>query len=128
LVLEGFDENWIFTDYKNRRATYTNLSDGEYLLKVKASNADGYWNDEGVSLKIIVLPPLWKTWWAYTLYGLILLGLFWTLVRKQHNKVLFERKVNEQLENEVLKRTLDLQETNALQGSIRVNMQAILLA
>ena len=45
-MLEGLDKDWIETDYKNLRATYTNLSDGEYIFKVKGSNDDGYWNEE----------------------------------------------------------------------------------
>ncbi len=110
--LEGFDENWIITDYKNRRATYTNIPDGNYLLRIKASNADGYWNEEGTSLKITMLPPLWKTWWAYTFYGLMLLSLLWFFVRVQRNKVLFEREINKQLENKVIERTLNLQKAN----------------
>ena len=44
-MLQGFDDDWIFTDAKNRRATYTNLPAGEYVLRIKASNGDGYWNE-----------------------------------------------------------------------------------
>ncbi|WP_166423592.1 two-component regulator propeller domain-containing protein [Paraglaciecola sp. 20A4] len=110
--LEGFDNDWITTDYKNRRATYTNLSDGTYLLKVIASNNDGYWNEEGTSLKIVVLPPLWKTWWAYTLYCLLFCGLLWFFVRVQLNKVAFERKISEDLEVKVAQRTSELQKAN----------------
>jgi len=73
--LDGFDEEWIQTDWKNRTATYTNLRSGSYTFKVRASNRDGIWNDNITELKIRVLPPPWKTWWAYSLYGLTLAGI-----------------------------------------------------
>ena len=72
--LEGLDKDWIQTDAKNRRATYTALSNGEYHFKVVASNDDGYWNEEGTSIKVIILPPWWKTWWFKTIC--VFLGFF----------------------------------------------------
>ena len=66
--LEGFDEEWIETDWKNRTATYTNLDAGTYTFRVKASNYHGIWSDNERVLSVIILPPPWKTWWAYTLY------------------------------------------------------------
>jgi len=106
--LVGWDKDWVGTDYKNRRATYTNLPDGDYTFRVKASNADGYWNEEGASLQITVLPPPWKTWWAYTLYGLFLLSLVISFIHSQRKKVLFERNINAQLEHKVAERTSEL--------------------
>ncbi|MCJ8318156.1 MAG: ATP-binding protein, partial [Colwellia sp.] len=111
--LVGWDKDWVSTDYKNRRATYTNLPGGDYTFRVKASNSDGYWNEEGASLQITVLPPPWKTWWAYTGYGLIILSLILTFVRSQRKKVLFERHLNAQLEDKVLARTIELEEKNS---------------
>jgi signal transduction histidine kinase/DNA-binding response OmpR family regulator/ligand-binding sensor domain-containing protein len=73
--LENFDDDWIQTDWRNRSATYTNLKPGDYIFKVKASNRDGIWNDHETILKIHVLPPPWKTWWAYTVYGLVFTGI-----------------------------------------------------
>ncbi|MCJ8322147.1 MAG: ATP-binding protein, partial [Colwellia sp.] len=106
--LVGWDKDWVSTDYKNRRATYTNLPNGDYTFRVKASNADGYWNEDGASLKITVLPPPWKTWWAYTLYGLFLLTLVVAFIHSQRKKVLFERNINAQLEHKVVERTSEL--------------------
>ncbi|MCA1991101.1 MAG: PAS domain-containing protein [Coleofasciculus sp. S288] len=65
--LEGFDKDWIYSGSR-RYATYTNLDGGTYIFRVKGSNNDGVWNEEGTSLKVIITPPPWKTWWAYTLY------------------------------------------------------------
>lgn len=72
--LEGYDQEWIQSDWKNRRASYTNLPAGDYTFRVKASNHHGIWSDQEKTLKVIILPPPWKTWWAYTGYGLLFLG------------------------------------------------------
>ncbi len=75
-MLEGFDNHWIHTSAKARTITYTNLDPGEYVLRVKGSNNDGVWNEAGTSLKIIIHPPWWSTWWSYILYGFISVLLF----------------------------------------------------
>jgi signal transduction histidine kinase/ligand-binding sensor domain-containing protein len=58
--MEGFEKEWNYVGYK-REATYTNLNPGEYLFRVKASNNDGVWNEQGIALHIVVLPPWWRT-------------------------------------------------------------------
>ena len=65
--LENFDPRWNFVG-SQRKATYTNLSPGKYIFRVKASNNDGVWNDAGKSLVIIITPPWYLTWWAYLVY------------------------------------------------------------
>lgn len=65
--LEGFDKDWIEAGNK-RTATYTNLSPGNYTFRVKAANADGIWNEQGASVGLSVLPPWYRTWWAYGLF------------------------------------------------------------
>lgn len=78
--LEGFDKEW--NDAATRRiAYYTNIPAGEYRFVVRGSNNDGVWNDEGASIKIVVLPPFWKTWWAYILYLLFTAGIIGFVVR-----------------------------------------------
>lgn len=72
--LEGFDEDWTLADSRSRKVTYTNLDPDVYVFRVKASNHDGYWNEKGVSLKITVLPPFWKTRTAFLLYFLIVIA------------------------------------------------------
>ncbi|MEX2231297.1 MAG: hybrid sensor histidine kinase/response regulator transcription factor [Cyclobacteriaceae bacterium] len=73
--LEGYDKDWIETDWKSRTATYTNLDPGTYIFSVKASNYHGIWSNNERTLAVVILPPPWRTWWAYTLYGLFFLGL-----------------------------------------------------
>ena len=60
-IMEGFEKEWNYTNASRRYVTYTNLDPGEYTFKVKASNNDGVWNEKGVSLRIVILPPWWKT-------------------------------------------------------------------
>ena len=79
---------------------------------MKASNSDGYWNEAGTSLKITVLPPPWKTWWAYTLYGLALLLVVFSYIRSQQRKLIFEKQLNAQLEGKVAERTAALKLSN----------------
>ena len=73
--LEGFDNGWIFAG-TNRKAVYTNIPPGEYTFRVIGSNNDNYWNTKGASLHITILPPPWKTIWAYIIYIIILTLLF----------------------------------------------------
>lgn len=96
-MLEGQDKDWVYIDASRRAAGYSNLSAGKYLLKVMASNSDGVWNPVPATLEIVVLPPWWKTWWAYSLYLLLCLsGLYITFrmvqVRQHyHRQILTER-------------------------------------
>ncbi len=66
--LEGFNNKWLYTDGSSRKVTYTNLDPGNYTFYVKASNNDGVWNEKGISVSIVVLPPFWQTPLAYVLY------------------------------------------------------------
>jgi len=70
--MEGFNEDWIYTDAKRRIAGYTNLDHGDYVFRVKASNNDGVWNETGTSIRLKILPPPWKTKLAYFIYILII--------------------------------------------------------
>ena len=70
-IMEGFDKGWTYTDANRRFATYTNLDPGEYTFKVKGSNNDGIWNEAGTSIKLIITPPWWATWWAYGFYLIV---------------------------------------------------------
>ncbi len=79
--LVDYDKIWLETDAKNNRATYTNLSAGEYIFKVKGFNKDGVWSEKEASIKLIILPPPWKTWWAYLLYFLVLATIVFRFVR-----------------------------------------------
>ncbi len=87
--LEGFDEEWLYSGNKHD-VTYTNLSPGNYVFRVKGTNHDGIWNEKGTTLRIIVTPPWWRTTWSYLIYVIILLILLYSLrkydLKRQHLK------------------------------------------
>jgi len=111
--LEGFkrDEDWHYVD-EQRMATYTNLDAGTYIFKVKAANNDGLWNDEAKTIKITVLPPWWKTWWAYTLYAFVIASILYLYyayslrTAKLKNELAFEHLIREK-DNELYQRKLN---------------------
>ncbi|MCP4215348.1 MAG: hypothetical protein GY765_11870 [bacterium] len=92
--MEGLSDNWIFSGADNRRAAFTKLPPGHYTLKIKGSNNDGEWNEEGISLAIYISPPFWRTWWFA-----LLLGLFGLLAGYQLYRTRIKR-LAQQLENE----------------------------
>lgn len=102
--LEGFHPDWITTNSKNRSVTFANLEPGNYVFHVKASNEDGVWNEEGLSVKLVVLSPVWATPYAYVLYVLLLIGVLWAARRNIVNRERLKAKLKlEHLELEKLK-------------------------
>lgn len=77
--LSGFEKNWNYVNIPS--ATYTNLPSGNYTLLVKGANNDGIWSTNIASLQIKVLPPFWKTWWAYCIYVLLLITILFFVIR-----------------------------------------------
>jgi len=88
-ILEGFDKDWNFVDIPS--ATYTNLPPGNYTFRAKGTNNDGIWSAPRV-LAIKVLPPLWKTWWAYLLYAVCLLAILMVFIRYLVMRALLKRE------------------------------------
>ena len=86
-IMEGFEENWNYTNADRRFVTYTNLDPGEYTFRVNASNNHGVWNEEGASIKIIILPPWWATTYAYLFYVLLIIGTIYLVWRMQLKRV-----------------------------------------
>lgn len=103
--MEGLDNSWITTDGKRRFATYTITEHGEYTFKVTGCGSSGAWNTKGASLKIVIYPPVWKTWWFQVITGIFILTLtiLWYLRRERNYK-----KQKEILELKVVVRTGEL--------------------
>ncbi|MGL1888515.1 MAG: hypothetical protein OCD76_18515 [Reichenbachiella sp.] len=78
--LDGLEADWNYVG-SQRLASYSNLDPGEYTFRVKASNNDGVWNEEGATLKITVLPPWWLTWWADTIMVIMMLIAVYAVVQ-----------------------------------------------
>ncbi|MDA3879370.1 MAG: ATP-binding protein [Prolixibacteraceae bacterium] len=120
--MEGISDEWI--DIGNRRfVPFPALQPGEYTFVVKGSNNDGVWNNQGISIEIIVLPPWWKSIYAYLAYllviGLSVVGFISIRVKKlKHDKMLLEQKVLErtnQIEEQkqlIISQNQELQELN----------------
>jgi len=95
--LDGFEPDWVETNSRERWATYTNLSPGPYTFKVLAANADGLWcpEAEGLSIRLVILPPWYRTWWAYLSYalaiGAVLFGIRRYDLRRQLAKAEAQR-------------------------------------
>ncbi|WP_455672595.1 hybrid sensor histidine kinase/response regulator transcription factor [Phocaeicola sp.] len=103
--LEGFDKYWNYVGSQNK-ATYTNLPAGTYTFKVKATNNDGIWNEEGTSLKIIIHPPFYWSTASKLFYFILVCIVFAFFIRfivkrteKKHEAVI--NKLNANKEKEV---------------------------
>ncbi|MBF0286174.1 MAG: response regulator [SAR324 cluster bacterium] len=98
--LVGVDKDWTYSGDR-RSANYTNLSHGHYTFRVKGSNNDGVWNEEGATLEIIIIPPFWQTWWAYAFYIIVVIGFFAGSIRirtqAQAKELEKQRVINERL-------------------------------
>ncbi len=110
-MLEGLDSDWIDLEHR-RLATFTNLPAGSYVLKVQASNSQGLWNTQGVALPLHVLPPPWKTPWAYALYFLLVLLLLLNLMWRYRRKRALEKQQLAEMERVVAVRTKELRQAN----------------
>jgi len=102
--LENFDEDWVNAG-SSHKATYTSLEPGEYIFRVKGSNNDGVWNEEGVALSITVKPPFWKTLWFKAGMSLLLIFMIFIYIRLRLRRVQAEKR---KLEALVIERTDEL--------------------
>lgn len=95
VMLENFDQTWKEQSLKSRLITYTNLKPGEYILRIKASLPGGPELER--SLKIIITPPFWLTWWAKVIYFLLIVAIAYATTRyirkelqRKHNDLVKE--------------------------------------
>lgn len=73
--LENFNENWLFTDYTDRKVTYTNLDPGKYLFRVQLFQNENESSIKEATLNIIVKPPFWRSIYAYIIYTFVLISI-----------------------------------------------------
>ena len=126
--LEGLEPGWNEVGSKQRLATYTNLDPGKYVFRVQASNSDGVWNEEGVSLPILITPPWWRTNWFRALFAVVVLTLLWAAYQLRVRQL--AAQFNMRLEERVSERTRiarDLHDTllQSFQGLV-LRFQAVL--
>ncbi|QMW05105.1 hybrid sensor histidine kinase/response regulator transcription factor [Spirosoma foliorum] len=99
--LIGLDKDWVYSG-NAATATYTNLPPNTYTFVVNASNTSGVWSPVSHSLKLVIEPPLWATWWAYLVYALLLAGALWLFfkirIRRIQQKSQLELREQESLQ------------------------------
>jgi signal transduction histidine kinase/CheY-like chemotaxis protein/ligand-binding sensor domain-containing protein len=124
-MLENFDKTWNYVGTQHK-ATYTNLDPGTYIFRVKASNNDGLWNEKDISIKVIITPPYWATWWFRVL---ILISVSAIIYAWYKNKVHNIEEQKSALEKQVIERTREvhkqagkLQEAN---GELKVQSEEL---
>ncbi|HEY2727466.1 MAG TPA: histidine kinase dimerization/phospho-acceptor domain-containing protein, partial [Parafilimonas sp.] len=118
-MLEGFDKKWIEAGTK-RTATYTNLDPGKYVFKVKGLNNEGQWSSNITSVKLIVTPPFWLTWWFKLLTAVAIVSACIGFYRYRINTIKAQKKV---LENQVQQRTQELAHSNEEEHKARLDAE-----
>ncbi|TFG97263.1 MAG: hypothetical protein E4H13_11190, partial [Calditrichales bacterium] len=86
-MLEGLDPGWVNSGTR-RFAGYTQLDAGEYIFKVKGTNGDGVWNEQSRSVRVIITPPFWKTWWFISLLILAVSGVIVFIITNRVKQLL----------------------------------------
>jgi ligand-binding sensor domain-containing protein/signal transduction histidine kinase len=102
----GLDEKWIKAGNK-RDATYTRLSPGNYTFRVMGSNNDGIWNPKSASVKVIIHPPFWGTWWFKLIGVMLLTGVIVMAYKSRVRQYKTQKKL---LEDQVLIRTQEIRQ------------------
>ena len=96
-MLEGFEDDWRYVDSRRRIANYTNLLPGEYVFRVRGSNNDGIWNNDGAKIYLKILPPVWRTWWFLTLSILLIAFIIYYLSTIRYRSLLAIEKLKGKL-------------------------------
>jgi signal transduction histidine kinase/ligand-binding sensor domain-containing protein/DNA-binding response OmpR family regulator len=117
--LEGLETDWNYAGADRRYATYTSLDPGEYVFRVIAANSDGLWNEEGYSLRIIVLPPWWKTTWFLFL---LIFVLFFLIIGFYYIQLHSIKTRNKRLDHLVKLKTRDLEHANLILNEQKNNL------
>lgn len=91
--MEGIDDDWNYTSDAHT-ASYAQLPPGDYIFRVRGSNNDGVWNQEEATLSVQILPPWWRTVWAYLIYIILLSGSFVLTLRTYRRREV--QKIREQ--------------------------------
>lgn len=111
-MLDGFEKSWNYVG-SQRKTTYTNLNPGEYTFKVKAANSDGIWNNAPATIKIIIVPPFYMTWWFRVAIFLIICLIIYSYYRYRIYAIKSQKKVLQKLVKEqtaeVVKQSEELQ-------------------
>jgi PAS domain S-box-containing protein len=102
--MEGISDRWV--EIGNRRFVhFTNLPPGNYIFNVRGTNNDGVWNNAGASSRITILPPWWRSKYAYASYIILILLMVASVIKLRERNLIREKKV---LEEKILERTTEI--------------------
>ena len=109
--LKEWDKNWHYADFKSRTANYLRLQEGHYTLEMKNTDAAGKWGPVKTMLQIIVLPPWYRSWWAWCCYALLVFLALYAYTYYKSRQTRLEHQValaalNSEKEKEVNERKL----------------------
>jgi signal transduction histidine kinase len=93
-MLQNYDNGWSQAS-SERRAYYFNIPPGKYVFRVKAVNSYGVWAEK--TIEVIIMPPWWRSWWAYCFYGLLFVTLVFGFDRFQRHRLLKSEREKNQL-------------------------------
>jgi len=91
--LENYDKGWSTPSPLNF-ASFKYLNPGTYVLHVKSCNGAGVWNESETTLKIVIVPPFWKTNWAMLGYVLLLIVTLYFTFRIVRNFNSLRNRIN----------------------------------
>ena len=97
-VLPAPDTAWHLLN-SPQSVNFSNLSPGEYRIRVKLSAADSRWPEQIREIRLVVLPPFWARWWFVTL-GVLFLGagifaIYRGRLRRIREKLTLDKKIAE---------------------------------
>ncbi len=105
--LEGWDRNW---NYVNKLSTayYSRLDEGTYKLHIKSTDTEGVWSNNEKVVTIVILPPWYRTWWAYGIYLIIGSSLFYLFQTYRNRQSRLKHEI--EITNLKMEREKDLNE------------------
>jgi len=92
-MLSGVNNSWNYVGNNRRFVNYANLPVGNYTFLVKASDENGFWSDQITSLEITILPPPYRTWWAYIIYLILLGAVAYFVARTLANRIRMRNEI-----------------------------------
>jgi ligand-binding sensor domain-containing protein/signal transduction histidine kinase len=103
--LDGYDKDW--SPLSNRStAVFGNIPEGSYTLRLKALSPYGIWSETEYKFK--VLPPWYRSWWAYIIYILFFIATIWSFIYYRSKQL---RRKNRILEEKISYRTEQLKQS-----------------
>ncbi len=100
--LKGFQDKWIYTNAKQRMATFTNIDPGTYTFQVKGTNSDGMWSQKELSIPVVIVPPFWRTPGFIIMLVLVLIFLLYSFYRRRINHLEAQKKQKEKFTEQLL--------------------------